>query len=160
MKRIVIDSMIVDLIMETPGLLESIRMAADRGALVIITTHIQVDQLAAAQGAEWREKLLATYDALSNETIPTRGFVLGISRLDHARLGDGEESDVSLEMVKTGGRGGLHDALIAMTASRDADVLVTEDENLMKKARAAGVNCEIWTFQQFVAFVQAEIREG
>ncbi len=67
---------------------------------------------------------------------------------------------MSLEMVKTGGRGGLHDALIAMTASRDADVLVTEDENLMKKARAAGVNCEIWTFQQFVAFVQAEIREG
>ena len=63
---------------------------------------------------------------------------------------------MSLEMVKTGGRGGLHDALLAMTASRDADVLVTEDENLMKKVRAAGANCSIWSFEEFVAFVQTE----
>lgn len=156
MKRIGIDSMIVDQIMETPGLLESIQRAAGSRRLTFIATHILHDQLAATQDPERREKLLATLEALPKENIPTRGFVLDISRLDEARLGDGIESGVSLGQVKTGGRGGRQDALVATTAAGDADLLVTEDETLAKKVRTVGANCEVWNFAKFVEFVKAE----
>ncbi len=160
MKRILIDNMIVDLIMGAPGLLDSIRAASDRGGLVILTTHILHDQLTATDNVDRRNRLLATYEALPKEHVETHGIVTDISNLGGAQFENDAESGVSVRTVKTGGRGGWHDALMATTASGDADVLVTEDGPLAKKARAAGVNCAIWTFQEFVAFVQAEIREG
>ncbi len=56
MKRILIDSMIVDRIMETSGLLDSIRTAADRGTLVILTTHIHRDQFPSAVKGEYHDE--------------------------------------------------------------------------------------------------------
>ncbi len=44
-KRILIDTMIVDRILATPGLLGKIRVAAGQRTLVIIETHILRDQL-------------------------------------------------------------------------------------------------------------------
>ena len=160
MKKIVIDSMIMDLIIETSGLLDSIRIAGERAALVILATHVLRDQLAVTPDPEQRKRLLAVYDALPKENVPTRGFVFDISPLNGARLGEGDESDLSLEQVKTGGHGGWHDALIATTASGDGDVLVTEDKDLIKKVRRAKADCEVWNFERFVEFVQTEGQEG
>jgi predicted nucleic acid-binding protein len=48
--------------------------------------------------------------------------------------------------VDLGGKGGPHDALIATTASVEADVLVTDDGQLIKKMRMNGEKYEVWTF--------------
>lgn len=119
--RIAIDSQIVDLILDTPGALESIQEAAAAGRLVFSGLHVIRDQLAATGDAARRQRLLDTYAALPKQEHPTHGFVLGISRLGMATLGDGRESGVSLYDVKTRGRGAMHDALIATTASGTAD---------------------------------------
>jgi hypothetical protein len=154
MKRIVIDTMVVDLIADTPGLLEQVQEAARRGALSFVVTHIIRDQLAAAPAGR-RDTLLGAYDALPKTQVPTKGFVLGLSRLGEARLGDGSETGVSAHDVRpSGDMGGLADALIATTASGDADVLVTADSALRAKAQKAGVRCDVWDLAQFVAFVK------
>lgn len=124
MKRVVIDTHIVDLILDTPGALEAVR-AADPSKLIIVGTHIVRDELAATKDPDRRGCLLGVYEALPKEAVATHGFVLGLSRLGEARLGDGRESGISLEEVKTKGRGALKDALLATTASGEADVLVT-----------------------------------
>lgn len=153
-KRIAIDSMIVDTMLDTSDLFPLVQDAADKNALIIVSNHIVRDQLAATPDPARRSRLLAAYQSLPKTEIATRGFVLGVSRLDEGRFGDGSESGVSLDQVRTKGRGAIHDALITTTASGDADVLVTEDGTLIDRAKAAGVRCEIWRFNEFVAFVR------
>src|SRR5438874_13547383 len=77
-KRILIDSMIVDLILTTLGLTEKIQRAGAQGALVIVETHILQDQLSATREPACRRRLLEVYDALPKETVATSGFVLGV----------------------------------------------------------------------------------
>ena len=48
--------------------------------------------------------------------------------------------------------GGLKDALLAATASGKADILVTEETDLQKKA--AGESVLAWSFEQFHRFVR------
>ncbi len=159
--RITIDSHIVDLIAATAGVLEAIARAAKARRLIFVTPHIIRDQLSATRDPARRHLLLNAYDALPTESVPTHGFVLDVSVLgeeagEGARLGDGGESGVSLFEVKTGGRGGMQDALLATTASGVADVLVTEDQDLCKKVEASSARCALWSFDELVAFVNRE----
>ncbi len=64
MKRIAIDTNVIDVIAETPGLLEAVQEAGARGALRLIATHVQRDQLAAITDGDRRARLLAAYAAL------------------------------------------------------------------------------------------------
>ena len=140
MKRIVIDSMVVDLMTDTPGLLNQVQEVARRGLLVFVVTHIIQDQLAAAPPPR-RDQLLATYDALPKTQIPTRGLVLGLSRLGEARLGDGSESGVSAHDVRpSGNMGGLADALIAQSCIDLSIPLITRDRDFRAFAAAANLN--------------------
>ncbi len=156
MIRIALDAMIIDLIRDTPGLLELIQAAAVKGALVIISSHILRDQLQATSDPIRRVELLATYDALPKQEVATHGFVLDVSRLGEARLGNGRGAGITLKEAETGGRGGIHDALIATTASWEAEVLVTEDKELAHKVKKSAVKCEVWGLRQFEAFVKAK----
>lgn len=159
MKRIAIDNNIVDRIMETPELLRAIQRAAEGGVLVIVATHLLRDGLAETRDAERRRRLLATCDALPKEEVPTRGFVLGVTALGGGELVS-EETAAVLERLRTGGRGGWKDALIAATAEARADVLVTEDGDLATRAKAVGLMCEIWSLEDFARFVPAESARG
>ena len=154
--RIAIATEIVDLIADTPGALEAIQRAAKTRRLIIVTSHIIRDQLTATGDPTRRGLLLNICDALPAESVPTHGFVLGVSRLGEARLGDGRQSGVSIGKVRPSGRGGMQDALIATTASGEADVLVTEDRDLCKKVKASSARCAVWSFADLVAFVSRE----
>jgi len=146
--------MIVDSILATPGLIERIREAGDRGALVIVVTHILRDQLAATSDETRRGQLLSVYEALPKEAVPTSAFVLGASRLDSGELGD-DATAISIGKLKTpGGLRGSKDALLALTASEKADVLVTEDGDLRKRLDSS-VRCEFWDFEHFRQFVES-----
>jgi hypothetical protein len=155
MKLIAIDTMIFDLIADTPGLLAAIQEATARNALSIITTHIQRDQLMdiPALMAERREQLIAVYDAISKEEVPTRGWVLGISRLGGMRLS--ADPEPLNKVVRNACRTPEHikDALIAVTADADADVLVTKDKTYANRVREVLPRCEVWNADQFQTFV-------
>jgi hypothetical protein len=96
--------------------------------------------------------LLETYEALPRRPVSTGGFVLGVSTFASADLGE----SMPLGDVMTAGRGRMEDALLAATASLRADVLVTADVDLQKKARSAkDVTCEVWNVREFLRFIEA-----
>jgi len=153
MKRAMIDTMIVTRIAGTTGLIEEICEAAPR--LQLLATHLTRDQLEAIVDVSERQRLLAVYHSLPKEEVATVGFVLDVSRLDEAELGD-EESSRTLEELRTQGDGGIHDALIALSARYKADVLVTDDGDLMRKAKKALPQCEVWSFRRLVSYVRSQ----
>ena len=147
MKRIAIDSNIADNILDEPGLAGEIGEAAGGSRLIFITNHVVRDELARTPNVGRRERLLAVYDALPKRDVPTHGGVSGISKWGGFRWGDPSH-------LKTSGRGALRDALIGMTAAGEADVLVTEDDDLKAKVRERVPILEVWSFQGLVAFVR------
>jgi len=155
--RIAIDTHIVDKIADTDGFLEAMKRAGEARRLVVVISHVIRDQLTAiTRDTARRHLLLNTYDALPAESVSTHGFGLDVSRLDEARLGDDRESGASLSALKPSGRGGMQDALIAATASGEADILVSEDHDLCKKVKASSALCVVWSFADLVAFVNGE----
>jgi hypothetical protein len=158
-KRLLIDAMVVDGVLATPGLLQRIQDAHARGALVIVTTHLLKDQLAETKDEARRLELLAVYDALPKTHVATAGFVLDVSRLGEAAL-SADAGAASLSRLKTPGRGGMHDALLAMTASGHADALVTEDGDLVKRVGTEKIRCAVWSFGDFRSYVEDGTKDG
>jgi hypothetical protein len=122
--------------------------------VVIVETHLLKDQLAETRDESRRRQLLDAYSALPKQSVPTAAFVLDVSRLGAATLGDDATSG-ALGRLKTSGRGGMQDALIALTAAGSADVLVTEDGDLAKRAVAEKVS--IWSFADLRDYVESVI---
>jgi hypothetical protein len=160
MTRITLDTDAVNRLADTPGLLDAAVRAHARGALVFVDTHIVGDQLAETPDAERRARLLDTWSAMPKVSVPTHGAVWNLSRWDKATWGDGADSGVTVPTMRTEGRGGLHDALIATTAAGAADVLVTNDDALAKRVRAAQVSCAVWSFGRLKGFIRAMARPG
>lgn len=117
--RVVIDSMMVDALIDTPGLLDAVQQAVSRGRLVVLAPHIVRDQLEKTKDAARRGRLAAAWDAVPVTLVPSQGFVLDVSRLGGAELTEAGE----VEPLRTGGRGAMEDALIAATACANAQVL-------------------------------------
>lgn len=159
MKRVAIDTQIVDRILDTAGVLEEINAAAKRCALVVISNHVVRDELEATPEPDRRERLLRVYDALQRKDVLTRGGIYGVSKYGMARYGDGSETGISLSEARTQGRGRSRDALIATTAAGEADVLVTEDQTLAKRVRTSKAKCKVWSFSEFLSFVRTDGRE-
>jgi predicted nucleic acid-binding protein len=137
-----LDTMIFDGIVGTWGLTRRIRRLVSSGALTILTTHIQEDQLAEVR-SRWKRVRIARIPRVS---VPTSEFVIGYSRLGRARLGTGEPFE-TIRSTPTHTK----DGLIGATASREGVILVTEDRRLTSRASAAGVT--VWNFGQFRTWV-------
>ena len=151
MKRIALDSNIVDCFVDVPGLLERAEAAHRRGELVFVMTHVQRDEFEQTPNLERRRLLLAAFDRLPKVVLPTRGSVWGESKWAEAGWGDGAESGVRLGQIAGGGDHPMRDRLIGTTAAADADVLVTNDPKLLKRMTRAGAACAVWTPDQFKA---------
>jgi hypothetical protein len=144
--RIVLDTMIFDLIVAEPALLGKLRSLVQRGQLRVISTHVQEDQLNAIPDPAKREKVRL----VSREIVPTSGCIVDVSRLDMAAFGT-----ETLERLHQGGLKHSHDALIAATAQDQADVLVTEDRRLANRVKRLGFSVAVWDFQRFVESLEA-----
>jgi|KBSSwiStaDraftv2_1062776.scaffolds.fasta_scaffold497186_1 hypothetical protein len=48
----------------------------------------------------------------------------------------------------------MQDALLAATASAEADALVTNDGDLGMKVKARNLPCELWSLEDFQHFVE------
>jgi hypothetical protein len=124
MERYVIDTNIHDLIADTPGANALVQRLVAAGRIELIVTHLQQDELSNASPAR-RQKLRE----IPTTQVPTADFILGVSRLDHARLGDGQV----LEAVR-GTPTHTIDGEIAATAALEGAWLVTEDRRLARRA--------------------------
>ena len=153
MKKIMIDTNIVDCIVAEEGLSGRLQNLHHSGRLTILTTHIQQDEIGETPDTkqEHRKKLQEAIAKIAPQVVPTKGFVLGRSRLGLAALGDGE----SIDRFRKGNIEHTEDALIASTAETKADVLVTENTKHFKRSRikALGFQFELWDFKRFLEHI-------
>lgn len=145
--KFMLDTMIYDRIIENPGLIERINVLSNEGKIEILSTHIQDDQLSKIPDSKKRAKI----SEINRKGVVTDGFILDLSRLDEAAFSDGE--GISLCDIQSVSNGHTEDALIATTASRDADVLVTEDKRLSNRFKACTSVCKVWSFEEFLCFI-------
>lgn len=120
-------------------------------------THIQRDEIARTKDSARGKALAVVFGNVTGAAVPTESFVLGVSRLDEARLG-GERIvptnsavwgvsvwgqakwtaddnlygpiKADLDELNGGKKNNTEDALIAETAIKHGYVLVTDDEDL------------------------------
>ena len=109
-------------------------------------THIQRDELEATPNDALRVSLVAMFRAVPRNDIATSSFLLGISRLNEARL-TSETSQFDMMLVrladldrKSGKRLWIdnqrRDVLVAETAIVNGLTLLTDDENSARESVA------------------------
>jgi hypothetical protein len=144
-----LDSNVHDLIVANPRIRDAINRRINSGALKLITTHVQRDELSSAP-ADKREALLCIYGQAMS--VHTSGAVWGVSNWGAAKYGSPNETS-SINAIMSGNRRHAEDALIASTADGEADVLVTDETRLHSKIRRAGFTVKVWSWGQFVAWL-------
>jgi hypothetical protein len=150
MMRALLDTMIFDEIVANTYLKADVLKLIGTGELVILSTHVQEDQLARILD-ETKSDEIATIPRI---VIATGAAVWDYSKWDGARFDDGA-GPVTVGDVFRGNPKDIPDALIGATLS-DVDVLVTEDEDLRTRAGAKAGN-RVWSFDQFRAFVESKV---
>lgn len=88
-----LDTNIYDKVEGDIGLKEKLVSLITSGEMEILTTHIQEDEL-----SKKSDKI-----AIREKKIPTDGFVIGVSKLGEARLGNGKIEQIVTKKVNTAG---------------------------------------------------------
>ena len=136
-----------------PEVFERLRALAEKGAIAVLRTHVQEDELRNTKSEAKRADLLDVYHALGSE-VPTSGGIWNVSRWNRSRWGNGA-GDVKLADVVSENRRHLEDALTAATAAAEVDVLVTDDRRLTNRIRATTSRVEVWRFERFEAYLRS-----
>jgi predicted nucleic acid-binding protein len=138
------------------------------GRVVVYATHIQRDEIDNTKNPERRAALAQVFGDVVAELPPTDSFVLGVSRLDEARLGgervvptasavygvsrygqakySAEDNLFSalkdrLDSINRNKPNNVHDALIAETSIKEGHILVTDDTDLAAVTKEYGGQC-------------------
>lgn len=149
LKRVMLDSNVHDLIVADQHVKAAILKRIAEGRLKLVSTHVQRDELSLAPPLK-RDALLAIYDL--SEVAQTTGAVWDVSRWDQSTYGS-DEVNASIDAMMGGNPRHAEDALIAATAGGEADVLVTNETRLASKIRRAGFGVDVWSWNQFVAWL-------
>jgi predicted nucleic acid-binding protein len=149
MPKAMLDTQIFDRIAETPGLVHDINALAASGSLIILTTHIQEDELASLPDV----KKAGEIKKIVRTQVPTAGSIYDLSRFGAATYGDGSPSGITIDQVRSPSKKHSADALIATSASQHADILVTEDARLRNKVTSLPARCQVWSFNQLCNWV-------
>lgn len=111
-------------------------------------SHVQLDELKATSNTQRRQELIAVFEeVVENNKVPTESFVLDVSWLDEAKLGDADEnnlySKIKAELDKRNKNkpNNIQDALIAETAIKKQITLITEDIDLLAVTKGFGGKC-------------------
>lgn len=114
---------------------------------VLYATHVQLDEIRATKNIQRRLGLEKLFMEILDEQLPTQSFVLDISRLDEARLGNGEIYNQILSLLNQRNKrkpNNVQDALIGETALTNGLILVTEDSDLRNViAGLGGLACTL-----------------
>lgn len=143
-KLFLLDTNAYDPILADAGLCQAVIGACHAGAIELLMTHVQRDELAEMPDSDKRDRALT----LPFVMVVTYGMVLGVSRLGLARLGEPEE----FEEIRNFSPRHSKDALLAITAKREGAVFVTNERRLSNFARRAAI--EVWSSSEFADFVR------
>ena len=147
-KRVMIDSNVYDEIVAVPGLTSTLRRLIDEGDLELVVCHVQEDEIHATSDGVKRETLMTTP---VSRIVHSSVFVLAVSRLGKARLGEERQGDLSYERLAGPNRRHARDAAIALTAAYEVDALVTQEHRL--QSQLASKALPVWTFDDFHKWV-------
>lgn len=152
--RVMLDSNIPDCLLKDDDTLKLVLSLCQRGDLTMCSTHIQHDQNSETPDLAKRAALLSL--PIAYEQVNTAGAAWGVSKWDQADWGD--ETDDQIFAAVTSGQKVTEkqaaDALIAATAARHCDALVTNDGRLASKARSADTGISVWQYPEFAEWVR------
>ncbi|MCW3013932.1 MAG: hypothetical protein JWO02_1024 [Solirubrobacterales bacterium] len=141
MRRAMVDTMVFDALDADPPGWQAVLDAVREGELLLCTTHVQEDQLAAIPDPVRRKAL----QRLPRHVVPAAGGVAGVFRTGRVRYTDDAEGDA----LRFGSRH-AQDDIIADAAVVQADLLVTEDRRLIAATRERGL--AVWQTAELVAW--------
>jgi predicted nucleic acid-binding protein len=143
MRKAMLDTMVFDALSADQAGLDAVLDAVRHGHLLLVTTHVQEDQLAAIKDAVKRKAL----QRIPRRVLPTSVLIAGVSRTGRARLGPGSEYDALRHASKH-----AEDEIITDTTAARADVLVTEDKRLIADAQSRGLT--VWRTAELIAWAR------
>lgn len=146
-----LDSNAFDQIIVDPELIKAIVEASRLGKMRILVTHVQEDELKRMPDIQ---KLNAIAQ-IPREVINTSGAIYRVSKYGQAVYGNANINGLTLADVQKGNPKHAEDALIALTAFKHADVLVTEDRPFRNKVKKMQSLISIWAFSDFKTHVLA-----
>jgi predicted nucleic acid-binding protein len=152
MQRIMLDTNEYDKLLAAPHVYDRLLALLAEGKIELLATHIQKDEIMAVEDTIKKARLQALLSRA--RMIATRGSVFGVSRFDQSRFGRDEDHKlIEHKLIEHIRRSrwdrDTEDALIAATAATDADVLVTDDESLMRRLNSyPSIQCEVIIFKE------------
>ncbi len=134
--RCLLDTMILDKIVEDDQLFDQVQRLSDESKLALIVTSVTERQVEPITEEPKRSRIAS----VPHTVIGTAGFILDYSQLDVDRLGPEEP----IEAIRKGRQKETADALIAATAEWDGLMLVTEDARLRRALERRGTRVCGW----------------
>jgi rRNA-processing protein FCF1 len=134
--RYVVDTSVFNWLADS--LIEMSVLPSDGGYAI---THIQMDEINKTKDEERRAKLLLTQASLHCKLLPTQTVVLDVSRIGHAKMGDGKlftSLRSKLDLLNGKKKNNVRDALIAEVAIANQYTLLTADEDLKSATEEHG----------------------
>ncbi|HUU19501.1 MAG TPA: hypothetical protein VMW72_20295 [Sedimentisphaerales bacterium] len=151
--KFMLDSMVYDKIVATPQMVDRLNQLSKDGKVVVLCTHIQQDELACISDKQKREAVAK----IIRKHVPTSGGVYDVSKWDQFTWGDGSSGGFGIDDVRSDSKKHTNDALIATTAARDADVLVTEERRLANRMKALHSSCKVWAFDRLKEYIFGQL---
>ena len=151
--RAMLDSMVTDDLLARPDVFDLADALVGTGHLTLLTTHVQRDQVSQTPDEPKRVALLVVQQRFTR--IPTQGFVWDLSNWDEGTWGSPETGE-RIVALAGGSANHMADALIAVTAEAQADVLVTNDKGMQKRAEKLNLAKPIWDFEEFTRWISAQ----
>jgi predicted nucleic acid-binding protein len=137
-----LDTNVVDHLMVHDDLMRVVERLVGLDQIELLLTHIQIDEvLETPESNPKRRTLIDFLGRLPASRVPTAGFIIGRSRIGHARLGD-DEGRKQFEELRRGNLTHTEDAAIAATASVEGAVLVScegRKGRAVERARSNGI---------------------
>jgi predicted nucleic acid-binding protein len=145
--RVMFDTMGYDRLSQDEATRRKLMEMIEEGKVVLLTTHIQRDEIMAMNDEAKKSKLLQLLKHA--QFIATRGAVYGLSRYGQSRYGSDEDHTI-IERIRGKRRDrDTEDSLIAATASGEADTLVTDDHRFTNRLTKVDVKCEVIDYVEF-----------
>ena len=140
--------MIFDKIVDEPSAFAPVKRLVRHGAIELLVTHVQMDQIEDTPHEGRRKRLLRLVPWV--RVVPTHGAIYGVSKFGMATY---TSEAVERDIDAIARRNRARDALIGVTARWDGVTLVTEDKDLARDAATLGAAVLNWS--EFMAGLKA-----
>ncbi|MFN4310021.1 MAG: hypothetical protein ACK4FK_05450 [Ferrovibrio sp.] len=145
--RVMFDSNAYDEILRH-GDVERLRALIAAGKLIIVTTHVQEDELRQIADAEKQKRLLSAFYKLRTQNSPTSVALWGVSKWGQSNW-TGPQQEADLNAIKRSRPIASRDEIIGTTAKDHCDAFVTEDKKFAARLTEAAPKLRLLNYDTF-----------